>query len=152
MKATRPGNWTTEDEELVRQCIRDGMTSRQVWQRHFPDRTTESLKRKMGNLRAAMGITVETNFSLSKHTPGPPKPLRLGVLKYTLDDCPRVSLAYACNWAKQARRGWHRPADDKQAWLEINAMRLFGEIPVPPFLPAGRPVPDDLPNWGAGAA
>jgi hypothetical protein len=150
MKATRPNNWTEPDLETVRGCIRDGLSARQTQEAFFPNRTTESLKRRMMLLRKEMGIVVETNFRGKHFVPRERSPMRLGVLQYTIDDCPRVSLAYACHWAKQARPDWKRPANDRQAWREVNALRLYGEIPVPPFLPSDRGVPDDLPAWMVG--
>lgn len=138
MKAIRPGNWTHEDNEIVRQAIRDGLTSRQCQETLFPHRTTESLKRRMQHLRAEMGMTVMTNFSKSKHAPGPPKPLQLAPLQYTMDECPRVTLAEAVAWMRQIRKHWKAPKDRKEAWRQINGARLFNPVPVPPFVPRNR--------------
>lgn len=138
MKAIRPGAWTDADREIVRQCIRAGMSSRQVWEQHFPQRTAESLKRQMGFLRTEMGMPAATNFNRSKHAPGPPKPLLLAPLEYTLDECPRVTLDEAVTWMRQIRKHWKAPKDRKEAWRQINGARLFNPVPVPPFIPRDK--------------
>lgn len=136
-RAVRPGNWTEEEHELIRQCIRAGMTSRQVQEQHFPNRTPESLKRKMGVIRAEIGMPAETNFNRSKHYRAAPKTLALEPLQYDISECPRVTFAEAVEWMRKVKRHWSPTGNHREDWRFINAHRLFGAVPVPPFLPRG---------------
>lgn len=146
--------WTAEDIALFRRCIAEEMTAREINLQHFPARTFDGVKemRKRlmrGTVRAERQPKPRAprNLRPGKAEDFVQKPQQLVKLEYTLDECPRVSLRYAIQWAQQANKNWQAPEDEKQAWLQINAMRLFGKVPVPPFLPAARRVPDDLPNW-----
>ena len=135
MKVGRPGNWTDEDHELIRSCIRADMTSRQVHEQYFSHRTAESIKRKMGILRAEMNMPAKTNFDSRNRYRAAPTQLYLAPLKYTLDECPRVTVEEAKEWMLKIKRHWVAPKDKREAWRQINGARLFGQVPVPPFLP-----------------
>lgn len=144
--------WSEEDDAQILDAIRARKRAAEI-ALMFPERSLEAVKsRRLLLLRAmkdeAVARDLEERRQRFAAKPGPVFPR----LKYDISECPRVSLAYAVRWAKQARRAWKQPADERQAWREINAMRLFGPIPVPPFLPAARTVPDDLPEWHVEAA
>lgn len=147
--------WTEDEDAILIQGVQDGKTATQL-QAMLPHRSFDAVRNRRARWAKRMQfnnveVAEEAARRRAQFVPKD-EPLPLETLQYTLDDCPRVSLSYAIKWAKQARRSWTPPKDERQAWREINAIRLYGPIPVPPFLPAARPVPDNLPDWDVGAA
>lgn len=160
--------YTAEDVDLMRQCIAKDMKVAEIRDTYFPDRTRLAVKEFRKRLLSGKPMRVErpsrrrpkSNLNPAKAEDYKPKPPSFPPLRCTIDECPRVTLEYAIQWMRQQVKGWQRPDSDRDTWRAINAQRINGPIPVPPFLPISMPrmhdthlrAPIDLPAQSVGAS